>query len=311
MRTHPRTKCAVNGSNLTFAGSPSTLSRVIAGTDQLPVRPRMPDQAAVSLLDPRAPLTPHISRLRARAGPAVAEAEQQEAVFRAALEVELRAIAGLAELPLSVQALAHLAAGAMGHYQLQCWVGRGHYGRWAEADLDSELAMDTGVQDARRVTRGERAERSLRNAAGLAIVARDLLAGARVAAREARVTHGSSATQGLFARLGVGGPGSEETASNVVDSGGEPWAVKIVVDGEAEACLDRVPVLTPGVGSVGAPPPEIHSTPNPFAPHLATRHPAPVRQPLHALSLLPQEPGRWLQKPGTAGLPTDWYWVAG
>lgn len=313
---------------------------------------------AVSLIDPRAPDHPEIQRLTARGGGAVSAIAEQGREFRAALDAELLQIAGTA-LPLSVQTHAHLATAALGDYQLARYLAHGIYGRWAEADLDSEIARDEEYSLRRAATRGERVEKAFRTLAGLAVVARDLIKGARDAAREARAEAGSTATQGLFARLGVGretlggsGPGSAGTHTNVVDSGLESAGEKKVVDAGAEVCLEHVPLSTPGVGGFGAPLTEnpyaaralylaqenqqlqkdlrllaeqLHALQqrtapktNPFAAKRAEQleqlqalTPEQLRQqPRHALSLLPKTPGRWVQRPGTAGLPGDWLWVA-
>jgi hypothetical protein len=169
--------------------------------------------AAVELLDARPPRDGGDAALIAlehKAGAAAAAIREQGQAFRTELLAELHALSG-GQAPPSVMAIAELATGALISLHMQRYMTLGSFGSWAEAALD---------RDAQRLR--ESAEKSQRNLAGLAIVARDLLVSARTAAKEAKSASDGTPTAGLMRRLGVAG-------------------------------ADPVPLSTGGVGAIGAP----------------------------------------------------------
>jgi hypothetical protein len=173
------------------------------------------------LVDGRVPSSssPALAKLQERAGPAAREVQAQAEVFGALFRVELQSLAG-SELQPSVTALAQMAINAMATlYRAELLAGAA-FGDWSEAYLDHKASTALN----------ERADKSQRNMAGLAIVARDLLLAARAAAKEARTAAGNPVDD-LSARLAAG-------------------------EAQREV-LPQVPVDPPGVVSSGAPSPSI------------------------------------------------------
>lgn len=193
----------------------------IVRSDDGNVRVSAAEQTPITILDARVPRPDGyeaLLRLEHQSGPAVAAIREQGAAFRIELLGELHALAG-GQAPPSVMALAELATGALISLHMQRYMTMGSFGVWAESDLDAS---------ANRLR--ESAEKSQRNLAGLAVVARDLLQSARAAAREASGAAGASPTQQLLTRIGASHP---------------------------------VPPQAPGVGVIGAPPFSNHSSPIP------------------------------------------------
>lgn len=151
--------------------------------------------AAVSILDARMPQADGdeaLRRLEHQAGAAVAAIREQGAAFRSELLSELNQAAG-GQAPPSVMALADLATGALISLHMQRYMTMGSFGAWAESELDAS---------ANRLR--ESAEKSQRNLAGLAVIARDLLKSAREAALEAgRLSKGHDALGGLLESIGA------------------------------------------------------------------------------------------------------------
>jgi hypothetical protein len=184
-----------------------------------------------------------IKRLERAAGDAVMAVKEQADEFRLALDAELCSLVGNNELPPSVQAMASQAVDAMVQHRLLSLAAAGSAGRWAKAAVKlSEATLDTDIAKLERnVQDGEAAlVHAARHAAGIAIVARDLLQSARAAAKEARAT--GSPTEQLMARLGVG---------QAIESPSSTSQAAPLTQGSERS--DPVPDLTPGGGSVGAP----------------------------------------------------------
>lgn len=154
-----------------------------------------------------------LERLEQSFGGIVAELDEQAEAFAGPFRAELTELAG-GEMSPSTQVLAGLAIGAVLNVRRAELLVSAALGDWSEARLTT-LACET---------LSERSDKSQRNLAGLAIVARDLMQSARDAAREeGKVRKGVGPVGQLMTRLGVAaGPGP-------------------------------VPDLTPGGGSVGAP----------------------------------------------------------
>jgi hypothetical protein len=143
-----------------------------------------------------------ISKILERSGPAAREVAEQAEVFGALFRAELQSLAG-SELPPSVTAQAQMAINGMATlYRAELLAGAA-FGDWSEAYLDRAASNALN----------ERADKSQRNLAGLAIVARDLLLAARAAAKEVRQGQGS-ATDGLMSALGVTRRPVESSASS-------------------------------------------------------------------------------------------------
>jgi len=164
------------------------------------------------LVDLRPARKPTLARLEKSTGRAVLEVHELAEEFGVALRAELNDLAG-GEAPASVMAMGQLAVNAIGNLHKAQLMSDCAVGDWSEARLDEKANADLN----------ERANKTLRNLAGLAVVARDLLQSARSAAKEARSV--GSPTEQLMTRLGVGGPA-------------------------------RVPISPPGVGDEGAPLPQ-------------------------------------------------------
>ncbi len=125
-----------------------------------------------------------------QAQPAAARALRAQAEeFGALLRNELHYLSG-GEAPTSVLLLADLAIATMVSVQMQRHMTFGAFGKWTEAQLDDKVR--------------ESAEKSQRNLAGISVIARDLLASARAAAREAKADRPrGSASEQLLTALGV------------------------------------------------------------------------------------------------------------
>jgi len=173
-----------------------------------------------------------LERLERSFGGIVAELAEQQENFAVPFRAELSALAG-GELPVSVQVIAQLAVMAVTTVRKAELLSNAALGDWSEARLDA-LACET---------LHERADKSQRNMAGLAIVARDLLQSARAAAREAGESNRGSPTEQLLTRLGVG----QAVAS--------PSADQAAPLTQTAASSDPVPPFDPGGGSVVGPPP--------------------------------------------------------
>lgn len=154
-----------------------------------------------------------LERLERSTGLVVAELAEQTELFAAPFRAELIALAGGVELPASVQMVAQLAVVAVATVKRAQLLSNAALGDWSEARLDT-LACET---------LHERADKSQRNLAGLAIVARDLLQSARAAAKEAGAERNGAAmnpVDRLMGKLGVRTATAEVAAAPPVSTGG-------------------------------------------------------------------------------------------